>query len=339
MHFYQYLKDKRFFIFFYVCTMFIVSLFMIIQQSLRIPDILYINVLCGSIAITYIVTGFYYHKEFYQHLTSVTKCNHQDLLAILPKAQTYEQQLFIKLFHKVYKKHLEQLNKLHHDREDYQDFITTWIHEVKVPIAASRLLIESNQDQSIELLIDKLEDELDKIDHYVEQALYYSRIDTFSKDYFIHESTLREVVKESVKKYAKSFINKEIHFHMEDLHQSVKTDSKWLIFIIDQIFSNALKYTEKGDQILAYSEEDPYEKRLLIKDTGMGIKQEDLHRVFEKGFTGSIGRKHSKSTGIGLYLAKKMALKLNHNLTIRSKEEVFTEVIIHFPKIRNYDHF
>src|SRR5690606_19489255 len=132
--------------------------------------------------------------------------------------------------------------------------------------------------------------------------------------------------------------NKEIHFHMKNLEQSVKTDSKWLVFIIDQILSNALKYTEPGDQILAYSKEDAQEKRLLIRDTGMGITQEDLHRVFEKGFTGSIGRKYSKSTGIGLYLAKQMALKLNHDLSIQSKEGEFTEVIIHFPKIKNYDH-
>src|SRR5690606_15001406 len=155
-----------------------------------------------------------------------------------------------------------------------------------------------------------------KIENYVEQALYYSRIDSFSKDYLITEVALDQIVKNSVKKYAKSFINKQIHFHMDDMEQIVHTDSKWLGFIIDQVFSNSLKYTGEGGGISVQFEADRKEKRLLIQDTGIGIKPEDISRVFEKGFTGSIGRNHAKSTGIGLYLAKQMALKLGHDLSI-----------------------
>ncbi|KKB34452.1 Phosphate regulon sensor protein PhoR (SphS) [Bacillus thermotolerans] len=198
--------------------------------------------------------------------------------------------------------------------------------------------MENSNGRTVESLVDKFEDELDKIENYVEQALYYSRIDSFSKDYFISEVALDQVVKNSVKKYAKSFINKQIRFHMDDMEQVVHTDSKWLGFIIDQVFSNALKYTDEGGEISVQFKEDRKEKRLLFQDTGIGIKLEDISRVFEKGFTGSIGRSHAKSTGIGLYLAKQMALKLGHDLSIQSEEGKYTRVTIHFPKIRNYYH-
>jgi len=118
----------------------------------------------------------------------------------------------------------------------------------------------------------------------------------------------------------------------------VYTDSKWLSFIIDQIVANSLKYTEEHGEVSFHVEEDAKEKRLLIQDTGIGIKIEDINRVFDKGFTGSNGRIHSKSTGMGLYLAKKMALKLGHDLSIQSETGRFTTVKIHFPKIRNYYH-
>ncbi len=124
---------------------------------------------------------------------------------------------------------------------DHQDFITSWIHEVKVPIAAGRLLMENSNGRTVEYLVDKFEDELDRIENYVEQALYYSRIDSFSKDYFISEVVLDQVAKNSVKKYAKSFINKQIRFHMNNIEQVVHTDSKWLGFIMDQVFFKFFK--------------------------------------------------------------------------------------------------
>ncbi|VTR28276.1 sensor histidine kinase [Actinobacillus pleuropneumoniae] len=212
----------------------------------------------------------------------------------------------------------------------------SWIHEVKLPIAASRLLMENSTGETADSLADKLEDELDKIENYVEQALYYSRIDSFSKDYFITEEPLEAIIKTCAKKFAKTFINKQIRFHMEDISQTIHTDRKWLGFILDQIVANALKYTDEGGNITFTVEEDRKEKRLNIVDTGIGIQPEDLHRVFEKGFTGSIGRSHPKSTGMGLYLAKQLAHKLGHHLSIRSEAGRYTTVTIHFPKTDTY---
>ncbi|WP_081799488.1 ATP-binding protein [Neobacillus jeddahensis] len=125
---------------------------------------------------------------------------------------------------------------------------------------------------------------------------------------------------------------------MDELTPFVQSDSKWLGYMIDQIIANSLKYTNEGGLVSVHFEEDHKEKRLLIQDTGIGITPGDINRIFEKGFTGSIGRSHAKSTGIGLYLAKQLANKLGHDISIESEEGAFTKVVIHFPKIRNYYH-
>jgi len=340
MSFLQYLKDQRSFLLLYVMIMLFVSLMMIVSADSRyaVNDIVYVNVVIFFIVALYVIIEYYFNKEFYRALHDLVESSHEEFLATLPKPRNNEQQIYLELLKKVNGAHGDQLQKLYNEKRDHQDFITSWIHEVKVPIAAARLLMENSHGRTVESLVDKFEDELDKIENYVEQALYYSRIDSFSKDYLITEVALDQIVKNSVKKYAKSFINKQIHFHMDDMEQIVHTDSKWLGFIIDQVFSNSLKYTGEGGGISVQFEADRKEKRLLIQDTGIGIKPEDISRVFEKGFTGSIGRNHAKSTGIGLYLAKQMALKLGHDLSIQSEEGKYTRVIIHFPKIRNYYH-
>ncbi|MNR03812.1 Sensor histidine kinase GraS [compost metagenome] len=226
---------------------------------------------------------------------------------------------------------------LHAAIRNHQDFILSWIHEVKLPIAASRLIMENRAGKTAEFLVDKLEDELSKIDSYVEQALYYSRIDSFSRDYFISELSLSSLVKDSVKKMAKLFIAKRIRPNMDELALSVNSDSKWLGYIIGQIVANALTYTDNGGSIVFRSEETDAEKRLIIQDTGIGIDSADLGRVFDKGFTGKNGRTYSRSTGMGLYLAKQMAIKLGHDLSIRSTEGEGTAVTIHFMRMQHYN--
>jgi signal transduction histidine kinase len=143
---------------------------------------------------------------------------------------------------------------------------------------------------------------------------------------------LNQFIKESVKKYAKLFIHKQILFAMADEDVYVQTDSKWLSFIVDQIMVNALKYTVENGSIFCSLEEDKNEKRLVIQDTGVGIAQEDLPRIFEKGFTSSVVRSHAKSTGLGLYLAKQMTKKLDHDISIQSAKGEYIRVVLHFPK-------
>lgn len=338
MTFTQYVKDKRFFCFLYGAVMLFVSVILYISSPAEasIGNVIYTNAVCFILAAIYLGIGFIYRGKFYRELTAVIEKGGDAMIAAMPEPQTAEQALYLQLVGKLQREHMLELQTLVNEKRDHQDFIMAWIHEVKLPIAASRLLIDNSLDKSVDFLVDKFEDELGKIDSYVEQALYYSRIDSFSKDYFITEVQLSRMMKDSVKKYAKLFINKRIRFTMEEAGYDVQSDSKWLAFILDQITANSLKYTNEGGQVSVRFEEDRKEKRMLIEDTGIGIASEDVGRVFEKGFTGANGRSQFKSTGMGLYLAKQLALKLGHDLSIQSKEGSWTRVTIHFPKIRNY---
>jgi signal transduction histidine kinase len=338
MSFIQYIKDKRYFFILYGMIMIFVSLILMLTMDSKYVhnNLWYTHVVCLFFVIFYITLGFYHRKAFYQKLVDLHEQEIEELIAALPEPQNTEQAIYLDLLKKLHEQHSQQFQRLMEQKREHQDFIMSWIHEVKLPIAASRLLMEHSMGNSVDETVDKLEDELNKIDNYVEQALYYSRIDSFSKDYFITEIDLNQIIKNSVKKYAKLFINKEIGLHMEDAPNFVHSDSKWLSFIIEQIVANSLKYTNDGGAISFYFVEDREEKVLRIQDTGIGIPPEDLQRVFEKGFTGNIGRSHAKSTGMGLYLAKRLAIKLGHDLSIQSEEGEYTNVTIHFPKFRNY---
>ncbi|OAS14709.1 sensor histidine kinase [Paenibacillus oryzisoli] len=341
MSFLSYLKDKRYFIGMYAGTMLFISMIMLVsvKGQAALNNIAYTNAGCFLFAAFYIIFGYFYRKSFYKELSEfLGKSQHQDwAIAAMPEPQTNEQELYLQLLTQLSKDQANETHLLQSEIRNHQEFILSWIHEVKLPIAASRLIMENRAGKTAEYLVDKLEDELSKIDSYVEQALYYSRIDSFSRDYFISELSLNLLVKESIKKVAKLFIAKRIRPDMESLTLVVNSDSKWLSYIIGQIVSNALTYTNNGGSIAFRSEESDSEKRLIIQDTGIGIDAADLGRVFDKGFTGVNGRTHSRSTGMGLYLAKQMALKLGHDLSITSVVGEGTTVTIHFMKMQHYN--
>ncbi|WP_445477384.1 sensor histidine kinase [Lysinibacillus irui] len=330
-----YVKERRYFLLLYVLIMFFVSSMIYLSDGLSGTkmNLLYINIVSIIFILSYLIIGFFYHKRFYEELENALQLEN-DTVSAIPNPHTYEQGLYTEILKKMY---LEQQNKmyiLHEEKKEYHDYIMSWIHEVKIPIAASQLLMRSGK--SADILMGKLEDELGKIDHFVDQALYYSRLDSFSKDYFIQSISLETVTGASMKKYAKTFIAKRLQFERTNLQLLVESDTKWLSFIVDQIVANSLKYTDDYGQIKFIGEEDENEKRLIIQDNGIGIKAEDIGRVFERGFTGFNGRINTKSTGLGLYLAKRLSSKLGHDITIESKENEYTKVILHFPKNKQY---
>ncbi|CAN7244068.1 sensor histidine kinase [Paenibacillus sp. LjRoot56] len=341
MSFLSYLKDKRYFLGMYAVTMLFISMIMLVsvKGQAALNNIAYTNAGCFLFAALYITFGYFYRKSFYKELNEfLGKSQHQDwAIAAMPESQNNEQELYLQLLTQLSKDQANETHLLQSEIRSHQEFILSWIHEVKLPIAASRLIMENRAGKTAEYLVDKLEDELSKIDSYVEQALYYSRIDSFSRDYFISELSLITLVKDSVKKVAKLFIAKRIRPDMELLTHNVNSDSKWLGYIVNQIVANALTYTDNGGSITFRSEETDSEKRLIIKDTGIGIDPADLGRVFDKGFTGKNGRTHSRSTGMGLYLAKQMALKLGHDLSITAAVGEGTTVTIHFMKMQHYN--
>lgn len=300
-----------------------------------LDNIFYMNAVSGIFFVVYMLIEYLLKKGYYKQISRVINNDSEDIINRIPDARTHEEQLFNELLVAMYNKQREKIEGLYEEKRESQEFITTWVHEVKTPLSVIRLLIE-NKETSDTDVIDSVEEEIDKIEGQVEQALYYSRTDDFSKDYFINEVEIERVALEAVKRNARIFISRKIKVSMEDINLTVLTDKKWLLFIINQILSNALKYTPAEGSIHISSQENERERRLVIEDNGIGIKTEDLSRVFDRGFTGQTGRQYSKSTGMGLYLSKRLAGKLGHDISIESEEGKYTRVIIHFPKSFDY---
>ena len=221
----------------------------------------------------------------------------------------------------------EQKNQLLVEQEKYNDLLdyyTLWVHQVKTPIAASSLLIGDLKDKETK---SQLEQELFKIESYVHLVLQYLRLESFHDDLVLKQENLADLVREVVKKYALFFIQQGLSLNLHDLDHTIVTDKKWFLVILEQVLSNSLKYTKEGS-IEIYFHED----RLYIKDTGLGIQNADLLRVFERGFSGYNGRLTQQSSGLGLYLSKKIADQLGHKIAIDSQVGQGTTVSIAFPE-------
>lgn len=221
----------------------------------------------------------------------------------------------------------EQKNQLLVEQEKYNDLLdyyTLWVHQVKTPIAASSLLIGDLKDKEAK---SQLEQELFKIESYVHLVLQYLRLESFHDDLVLKKENLADLVREVVKKYALFFIQQGLSLNLHDLDHTIVTDKKWFLVILEQVLSNSLKYTKEGS-IEIYFHEDS----LYIKDTGLGIQNADLLRVFERGFSGYNGRLTQHSSGLGLYLSKKIADQLGHKIAIDSQVGQGTTVSIAFPE-------
>ncbi|WP_053365940.1 sensor histidine kinase [Bacillus sp. FJAT-27245] len=236
---------------------------------------------------------------------------------------THEEKLYLAIIKGHYRNYLEELRMANEEKKEWMEYMTSWFHEIKTPIAISRMLYETGEGSP------SLEEEMDRIEHFVEQALYFSRLNEFNNDYLIQEVEIGKVVKESMKAHSKAFLAKKIRLDVRLESFEALTDKKAILFIFNQLLGNALKYTPAGGDLAIYVHSK--ERVISIKDNGIGILPEDLPRVFEKGFTGKNGRELHSSTGMGLYLAKKIADKLGHTVTVNSEKGVYTEALIHFP--------
>jgi signal transduction histidine kinase len=247
-------------------------------------------------------------------------------MAKLPKASDLVEQDYQTLLTLLFEDKAKITSKADVSQTEMIDYYTLWVHQIKTPISAMRLLTQTEESMQNS----ELSTELFKIERYVEMVLGYLRIESISSDLVLSQYYLSNVVKQAIRKYATIFIGKKITLDFKEMDCLVLTDEKWLVFVIEQILSNALKYTKSGT-ISIYMEA---EKTLVIKDSGIGIASEDLPRVFEKGFTGFNGRMDKKSTGIGLYLCKKILNKLSHKVTITSQIGLGTMVKIDLSSVK-----
>ena len=308
----------------YILFVVFIAIFFIMFYLYNLPleALIYTGSFCFLAALVASFSDFVNYRESYKKLKFLEK-NILNDLEDLPKSLDIR----IDYYHKIIEKLYEELEKLTQENRqkntDMVDYYSMWVHQIKTPIAAMNFLLDNEEvDQKI------LQQELFKIERYVEMVLTYIRLDSISSDYVITKINLDEVVKDSVKKYATIFINKKIKLNYVSHETMVISDKKWLSFAFEQILGNSVKYSSTGGEITI----ETYENKLVIEDNGMGIKEEDLPRIFEKGFTGFNGRYEKKSSGLGLYLCKKTLDKLGHHIEISSKVGEGTRIEITFPK-------
>ncbi len=206
------------------------------------------------------------------------------------------------------------------DYTDMVEYYTVWAHQIKTPIAAMRLNLQSEDTESARRLMG----DLNRIEAYVEMVLTFLRLDSDNTDYLIKEYDIDEIVRPAIRKFSREFILKKLKLEYEPVSYRAITDSKWLSFIIEQIISNAVKYTSEGSVHIYMNEPGV----LCIEDTGIGISEEDLPRIFENGYTGFNGREDKRASGIGLYLCKRIADNLGHKLSAESKIGTGTKMML-----------
>ena len=293
---------------------------------------IYIPLIIMGLYMISIIIEYFKRKRFYDNLLNMLEeLDEKYLITEIIKTPNFlEGQIFKNSLEQIDKSMLENVNKYKYMTEDYKEYIELWIHEIKIPISASKMVIENNKNA----ITKSIDEELDKVENYIEQALFYARSNTVEKDYYIRKVVLKEIVNESIKKNKSSLIQEKISIDIHDLEIEVNTDNKWIVFILNQIIQNSIKYRKKENSVIEiYANQGKENVILYIKDNGIGIKQGEITRVFEKGFTGTNGRlSNKKSTGIGLYLCKKLCNKLGIGIELNSVQNEGTAVMLIFPQ-------
>ncbi|MCX4253844.1 MAG: sensor histidine kinase [Bacilli bacterium] len=333
MKFTYYIKDKILNIIMYF-IMILLIMMMLIAFKTPISLIIWILITIFVFGIAIILTDFYRKKAFYNSLLSNVSLLDKAYLVLetIKKPDFYEGEILYQALYEINKSMCENIKDYEMQLNAFKEYIEMWIHEVKIPLSSLVLISHNHKEKSI------LE-QIKRIEAYVEQVLYYVRGENAEKDYLINEVSLKKVINNVAIKNKDEILANKIDFLVNNINTKVYTDSKWLEFIINQIISNSIKYqNKKTKSIIKISTYEKDAKIILeIYDNGIGISASDLPQVFDKTFTGLNGRSNAKSTGMGLFIAKKLCEKLGHKIEIESKKNQFTKVIITFSKNKFYE--
>ena len=300
----------------FCCLIFTVSFAL---YGLPLGAVLYPAALCAAAGGIILLLSLRKSRAVCQEL-SLMQHHPADLPDELPAAQSPQEQAYQALLlalHADRQKLKSDMNARYHDMAEYY---TVWAHQIKTPIAAIRLALQ-NEDTPLSR---RLTGEVGRVEQYVQMALTYLRLGSDSSDYVIRSCALDDIVRPAVRRFAGEFIQRKIQLNYQMLNYTVITDEKWLGFVVEQVLSNALKYTPQGS-VSIYMEPEGV---LCIRDTGIGIAPEDLPRVFEKGYTGYNGRSHRKASGLGLYLCREILTRLGHSVSAESQVDHGTTIRI-----------
>ena len=329
MRFTYFLKDKIFYIISLLTLLIFTELLFYIFKVNKYV-VIYVTFFVIFFFILILVVEYLRKRAFYnkfkQNLSNLDRKNL--ILELIKRPNFLDGKILYDSIDDIVRYMSDEINKYKYMGEEYREYIELWVHEIKTPIASSKLIIENNKNE----ITESIDEELNKINDFIEQVLYYAKSSVVEKDYIIKENILQNIINNVIKKNKNDLINKKVQVMLENLNVSIKTDSKWLEYVINQIVTNSIKYSKDEDiKLKIYSKKFKECIKLYIEDNGIGISKEDIGRVFDKGFTGNNGRKYIKSTGMGLYLCKNLLQKLGHDIYINSKQNVGTRVVIVFP--------
>ena len=332
----RYLKDKLYFIILFITFLSLIIL-LLVGFKVSLELIIVIISLLVIFAILVLIIEYLKKRNFYNEFINIVDKLDKKYLVIemLNSPNFHEGEILYNELYEINKSMLENIKNYEISMNDFKDYIEMWIHEVKIPLSSLVLMIHNNKNN----ISSKMVDQVKRLDNYVDQVLFYVRAENAEKDYLIKKTELNKVINKIALKNKDYILENNICFSVLDCEKKVLTDSKWLEFIIDQIINNSIKYKREiaSSFIKIYTEENNEELRLIIYDNGIGIDAKDLPRVFDKTYTGTNGRLKSKSTGMGLYIAKNLCEKLGHKIAIESKVNEYTKVIITFNKESIYD--
>ena len=312
---------KRFFRYLYDCryiwiwagfsSVIFVSVFAL--YGIRMEAAWYPVLLSALFGIIMVVCGYIRHEKKHRGLERIRLSGEilPDISDMLPPAGNLTEEDYQALLMKMEAAYREKKGEWDASRRDMNDYYATWVHQIKAPIAVMKVLLQQEDTPENR----ELSAELFRVEQYAEMALTYVRLGEGASDLMIQEYDLDTIIRKAIRKYAGQFIRRKIRLIYEGTSVRVLTDEKWLVFIIEQLLSNAVKYTSEGSVTISVDDG----KRLSVTDTGIGISPQDMPRIFEKGYTGYNGRLDKKSTGIGLYLCRTAADRLGHRLTAESE--------------------
>ena len=304
----EYFKSHLIFIGIHILVLIFTS---VLLKSLRVENytIIFIVILnfIGS-TIFYIYDHFNKNKYYSELLYNLKALDKKYLISdIVEEANFLDGKILYKVIKETNKSMADEVASLNIKREEYKEYIEMWVHEVKTPIAVCKLISENNESE----VVDSISEEVEKIENYIEQALFYAKSNEVEKDYIIKKMNIKSSVNKVIKRNMNSLLNNNIKIKLDNIDQEVYSDSKWLEFILNQIIINSIKYMKKGNKELKiYCDKNEENITLSICDNGIGMSEKDIAKAFEKGYTGDNGRKFIKSTGIGLYLCNKLCIKL-----------------------------
>ena len=299
-----------------------------------------VGFVCAVLALASVaalVLDWLHRRSFYRRIADALDALDEPYLVteLVDRPGFPEGELFFDALDRESKAMRDRIAAARRSRREYREYVETWVHEIKTPIAAARLVVRNNPSPAM----DSVDAELDEIEGYVEQALYYSRGTSLDRDFQIREVVLGDVVRDALRHKARTLIDARVAPVLGELSLTVHADPKWLSFVIGQVLVNAAKYRSEKDgrgsvRIWAERHEtgmDAWATRLVIADDGVGIPASDVGRVFDKGFTGENGRRFARSTGMGLYLVRELCRKMGVEVWLESEEGVGTTVCLSFP--------